>query len=230
MSPENTESTESSAPAAAPPLSSNFKPRDRRALNAYRHGLTGHVLLITAEDEPHYKQHCQAIHQSLAPVGGLEIDLAQQVADDRWRLKTANSWAGAVVARGLYRPDDYCSGHEQVDAALAGGRIWLKDNASFDRLALYEGRLQRRVEKNLALIRQLQHDRISAAQQIIEQAALLGESYEFPPEALPPNFVFSPAQVARLAAHHKRLIAAGGTPLRLASTLPPRPKKLPRAA
>ncbi|MDR3702939.1 MAG: hypothetical protein P4L56_25055, partial [Candidatus Sulfopaludibacter sp.] len=65
------------------------KPRDPRALNAYRHGLTGQVLILTPEDEVAYKAHCQTIHQTLAPVGGMEVELAQEIADDRWRLKLA---------------------------------------------------------------------------------------------------------------------------------------------
>ena len=55
------------------------KPRDKRAFNAYRHGLTGQVLVIAPSDEQPYKDHCRGIHQSMAPVGGLEIDLVQQI-------------------------------------------------------------------------------------------------------------------------------------------------------
>jgi hypothetical protein len=37
------------------------KPRDRRAFNAYRHGLTGQVLINTPADQAAYDKHCQGI-------------------------------------------------------------------------------------------------------------------------------------------------------------------------
>ena len=67
------------------------KPRDPRALNAYRHGLTGQVLILTPEDQAAYHTHCQGIRESLAPVGAMEADFVQSIADDRWRLKRARS-------------------------------------------------------------------------------------------------------------------------------------------
>ena len=99
------------------------------------------------------------------------------------------------------------SGNEQVDVALAQGRVWGEQKKDLNLLTLYENRIQRRIEKNIALVRQLQQDRKAALQQIVEEAAILGETYDFPPESLPPNFVYSLPQIHRLAAHHKRLEA-----------------------
>ncbi len=181
------------------------KPRDRRAFNAYRHGLTGQVLVIAPSDEQPYKEHCRGIHQSMAPVGGLEIDLVQQIADDRWRMNRASAIESSVLVRGLNHPDDAVSGTEQVDVALAKGRVWGEQKKDLNLLTLYENRIQRRIEKNVALVLQLQQARREALQQIVEEAAILGETYDFPPEALPPNFVYSKVQIQRLAAHHKRL-------------------------
>ena len=62
-----------------------------RALNAYGHGLTGQVLILTPEDEAAYKAHCHGIHECYAPVGGMEIELVEEIADDRWRLKHASA-------------------------------------------------------------------------------------------------------------------------------------------
>ena len=135
----------------------------------------------------------------------MEIDLVQQIADDRWRMKRASAIESSVLVRGLNDPDDAVSGNEQVDVALAQGRVWGEQKKDLNLLTLYESRIQRRIEKNLALVLQLQQARRAAHQEIIEQAAILGETYDFPPEALPPNFVYSKAQIQRLAAHHKRL-------------------------
>ncbi len=197
--------------------------RDRRAFNAHRHGLTGHILVIEPKEEPAYQQHCHGIHQSLAPVGALETDLAQSVADDRWRLKRAAAMENNIFALGLNQAADPLSENAEVDTALHTARLWYSVSKELERLTLYESRIQRRIEKNLALIRQLQADRRQALQKLVEEAAILGDSYDFPPEALPPQFVFSIDQIRRLAAHHRSLQAAR-------PPLPARQKPLPKAA
>ena len=122
----------------------------------------------------------------MAPVGGLETDLVQQIADDCWRMKRASAIESAVLVRGLNDPDDAISGNEQVDVALAQGRVWNEQKKDLNLLTLYENRIQRRIEKNTALVGQLQQDRKAALQQIV-------------------YFVYSKAQIHHLAAHHKRL-------------------------
>jgi hypothetical protein len=181
------------------------QPRDKRAFNAYRHGLTGHVLVITPDDELAYKHHCQGIHQSLAPSGAFETDLAQQIADDRWRMKRASAIETNMLAIKLNHPDTDLAGHPQVDAALATSRAWDDQQRTLDRLTLYESRIQRNIDKNFALLEKLQQQRREALQRIVEEAAILGETYDFPTETLPPNFVFSRPQITRLVAHYQRL-------------------------
>jgi hypothetical protein len=192
------------------------KPRDKRAFNAYRHGLTGHVLVIEPNDELAYKQHCQGIHQSLVPIGALETDLVQSVADDRWRLKRAAAIESNILACGLNKADDVLSDNADVDTALHTARLWFSAGKELERLTLYENRIQRRVEKNLALIRQLQQDRRAALEQLAEQSVILGEAYDFPPEALNARFVFSTVQIHRLARHQRSLSQAKNQPRRAA--------------
>ncbi len=203
------------------PIVSEPKPRDRRALNAYRHGLTGQVLINTPEDQAAYLKHCQGLQESLAPEGAFEAGLVQSVADDRWRLARAGAMENSILAAGLGdgRPPKYTDDHEQIDVAFAQAVVWLKEGKSLGLLALYEGRIQRRIEKNLAILRQWQEDRNAALQQAVEEAELLaqfaaskGETFDierdFPREAIPPQFVFSTAKIARMVAHRRRLAAA----------------------
>ncbi len=187
---------------------SESKPRDKRAFNAYRHGLTGHVLVIEPAEQLAYEKHCEGIRQSFAPSGFMETDLVQSIADDRWRMKRAAAMENNILARGLNQPDDLLSDDPEVDSALAKARVWLDEGKELQRLTLYESRIQRRIEKNIGLLRQLQQDRRQALQTLVEQAAALGESYDFPPEALPPQFVFSTSQIQRLASHHRSLLDA----------------------
>ncbi len=141
----------------------NAQPRDRRAFNAYRHGLSGQVLVIPPSEQAAYERHCRGIHQSIGPSGALETDLAQSIADDRWRLKRAAAIESNIFTLGLSFPDQALTGNEESDIALAQARVWLERGKDLELLALYESRIQRRVEKNLALLRQLQRDRREAA-------------------------------------------------------------------
>jgi hypothetical protein len=56
------------------------------SLNALRHGLTGQVDLMPAEDREAHDKFCAAIVADLAPAGALETQFAQSIAEDNWRL------------------------------------------------------------------------------------------------------------------------------------------------
>ena len=75
------------------------------------------------------------------------------------------------------------------------------------------------MEKDIALLRQLQAGRKAAFEQAIEDAQSIsevavkaGETYnpatDFPCELLPPQFDFSNPEILRLIVHHSRLKAA----------------------
>ena len=199
--------------------SSTSKPRDPRALNAYRHGLTGQVHILTPDDEIAYRKHCAGIHESLAPVGGLETDLVQAIAADRWTLNRGVSIEGSIYAIGVGQPSHGTSGDPQVDVALAQARVWLSEGKNLQLLSLYQHRIQRRVEKNKKMLDELQQQRQAALQRVAEEVALLtqlaeskGETYhperDLPRAALPPQFDFSKSGIVRLAAHQLSLVEA----------------------
>src|SRR5580658_3993259 len=133
--------------------------RKRSSLNAFRHGLTGQIVIHTPEDEQAFKKHCDGIREALAPVGALEIDLAQAIAEDRWRLNRARALENSIFALGQtkYVPDD--SDNPDLDAALAQGRTWIDHAHELQLLSTYENRIRRSVEKNTAELRALQAER-----------------------------------------------------------------------
>jgi hypothetical protein len=191
------------------------KPRDQRALNAYRHGLTGHVLILAPDDQAAYTAHCKGILDDLAPSGALEMDLAQSIADDRWRLKRAKAIEANMFARDLIHPCDLTAHNEQVDNAMSKTRTWLDVNAELSRLTLYEGRILRQVERTLALLTRMQQERRDAFRQAAEESALLaqltentGETYQLPGHSPAPRFVFSADQVTAWATHYRRIAEA----------------------
>jgi hypothetical protein len=201
------------------PSSASSKPRDPRALNAYRHGLTGQVHILTPDDEIAYRKHCAGIHESFAPVGAMETNLVQAIAADRWSLDRGVAIEGSIFAIGVGQPTRTSSGEPQVDVALAQARVWLADGKNLQLLSLYQHRIQNRVTKNKKMLDDLQQQRRATLQQVAEEVALLtqlaeskGETYDiardYPRQSLPPQFDFSIPEIARLAAHLTRLAEA----------------------
>ena len=117
---------------------------DPRALNAYRHGLTGHVRFFTTpEEEAAFNRHCDGYQASWTPVGAYEIDLCQMLADIAWRQKLAAAMENAMQAETLGHPVVRHCEHEQADVALEYSRIWKESGHQLDLLSRYERRLQR---------------------------------------------------------------------------------------
>ena len=205
---------------------------DGRTFNAYRHGLTGQVQIRTQADQAAYDVFCTGIHQSLAPAGALEASLAQSVADDRWRLHRAAALENNILALLMSVPDAVSTGTPDTDDAMAQAQAWLHRGKDLHLLAVYEHRLTRHVEKNMAELRRLQAERQAALSKALEEAEFLAQLAESEGEAFdpaedaarnaPPNFVFSASEFARLYARNRRLA-------RLKKPTSP-PQKLPRMA
>jgi len=137
----------------------------------------------------------------LAPVGGLETDLVQAIAADRWTLNRGVSIEGSIYAIGVGQPSHGTSGDPQVDVALAQARVWLSEGKNLQLLSLYQHRIQRRVEKNKKMLDELQQQRQAALQRVAEEVSLLtqlaeskGETYDiardYPRQAFPRNLIF----------------------------------------
>jgi hypothetical protein len=189
----------------------------RTRLNAYKHGLTGQIHLLTAAEHTAFYAHCKSICEALAPVGALEIDIAQAIAEDRWRLKRARAIETSIFAAanpGVGTTED--ATQLLIEDTLTQARTWLAKSDNFLLLALYEQRINRTIERNMAELRTLRAERKAARDRALEEAVLLsqlaqskGEKYnavaDFPPELLSINSDFSAASITRLIARNQRL-------------------------
>src|SRR5271155_957413 len=200
--------------------------KHRTRLNAYRHGLTGQIHLLTVDEHKAFEQHCTGIHESLEPVGALEIELAQSIAEDHWRLKRARAIETGIFALGqqgalgsLATPDRSDPAQLPIDEAISQARTWLAKSENFQLLALYEQRIHRAIERNMAEFRTLRAERQAARKQALEEAQLLaqlahskGEKYnpasDFPPELIQIGSDFSAAGLTRLINRNQRLTEA----------------------
>ncbi len=193
------------------------QPCDRRALSNLKHGLTGRIYLLSEAEQSAYDDLCRGIRESLAPEGVMEIELVAQIADDRWRLNRASALESSIFAEGAEKLADSAegTGNAELDAVLSHGRTWIAEARNLNLLTLYESRIQRRFEKNMAELRRLQSERKAALEAAIEEAALLshlaeskGETYN-PAEAfVARGFEFSPVEIARKVTRWHHLVEA----------------------
>ncbi len=189
----------------------------RSRLNATRHSLTGQIVIFSPEEEVAYHKHCDALREALAPVGVQEIELAQAIAEDRWRLKRARALENSIFAQGHRdHMDSVDFGHDEVNAALAQSNTWKEQAKTLNLLTIYEQRINRILQKNTTQLNLLQSIRKAAFEQAQAEALLLaelaeskGEVYDpapdFPPSPSLGGFVYASAEIARLLSRSRRL-------------------------
>jgi hypothetical protein len=213
MSPQKIEANRANAQLSTGPITESGK--SRSSFSAFKHGLTGKVHVATPEEAEALEFHCLIYVEALAPVGIIETDLAQEIAEDRWRLKRVRSIENSIFAQGN---DDHApnSGNPQVDAALAEGQTWVEQARNIQLLSLYEQRIRRAIEKNTAEFKAMQIERKAAHAQAQHQAILLareaqseGRVYDpasdFTPAPDHGGFVYSSSEITRILDRAQRL-------------------------
>src|SRR5258708_24131539 len=65
--------------------------KQRSSLNALRHGLTGHTVVLPSDDLAAYERHCKGFFNQYQPKNPTDVQLTQTVADLSWRLNHATA-------------------------------------------------------------------------------------------------------------------------------------------
>jgi hypothetical protein len=191
--------------------------KQRSALNALRHGLTGRTVVMPYEDMDQYHIFCRRLFQTLAPETPLEEQYAQTFCDTQWRLNRARSLEDAMLSLGhSEEAGEIETEHAQVHAVLTAARVFRDDNKSFLNLSLYEQRLQRTLEKSLRELKALQAERKAQRQAELDAAVaernLLkmkvkhgNHHIQTETEPITRQFVFSTAEIEAEARRQFRL-------------------------
>jgi hypothetical protein len=145
--------------------------KQRSAMNATRHGLTGRTVVMPYEDTEAYYAFCNELMESLLPETPVERQYAQAFCDTQWRLNRARSIEDAMLPLGHFEEAGNIDvNHCQVHAALTAARVFRDDSKSFVNLTLYEQRLQRMLEKSLKQLQTLQSERRAQSEAAAIQA------------------------------------------------------------
>ena len=194
--------------------------RQHSRMNAMRHNLTGQVTTMTDDDRAAHDKLSKAIIASLAPEGGMEVQLAQRIATDSWRLNRASAIEDNLFALGLYEhsgkifSDFDQAGYEQIDASLTTAQVFTFQSKQLQLLTLYEQRINRSIQKNMALLQQLQATRKAEQAAAMQEAAALLKLSEMRGVEYTPakdGFVFSNDKIHAAIDRDQRLERAATT-------------------
>jgi hypothetical protein len=103
------------------------------AMNALRHGRTGQINLMPAEDREAHDKFCAAIVESLAPEGALEVRFAQSVAEDNWRLNRGRAIETNMFAVGAIHPVTRVieTGNPEIDVTISAAQTFADNPQKF---------------------------------------------------------------------------------------------------
>ena len=187
--------------------------KQRSKLNALRHGLTGHTIVLPAEDHSAYRRHTQRFFDQFKPSGALEEQLVQSLADCTWRLNRIPALETNLLTFGLTeREDQTDTGHAEANAALATAQAFRDHASAFATLSIYEQRIARLFTKTLEQLREIQAERHKKEEDALDRAADLLEMHqergELPYNPVQDGFVFSSDDVASFVQRRERLSQA----------------------
>src|SRR5260370_19787036 len=128
--------------------------KQRSALNALRHGLTGHTIVLPTEDLAAYQRFTKRFFDDLKPTGIVEEQLVQNLADTSWRLNRIPALENNLLTLGFAEHSDHIiKEHPEVHAALAIAEALREQTRAFSALSMHGQRLSRQFEKALHQLR-----------------------------------------------------------------------------
>jgi hypothetical protein len=185
------------------------------ALNARRHNLTGQVTAMTEADRIMHDAFCAAIVENLAPEGAMETQLAQRIATDSWRLNRISAVEDNLFALGHNSKSEETETEDpEIHAALTAAKVFNAESKQLQLLTLYEQRINRNIQKNLATLQALQSARLAKREAEMQQAKKLLQLSEMKGLRYEPTkdgFVFSTAEIHAAIDKERRLNRADQT-------------------
>jgi hypothetical protein len=179
--------------------------KKRSSLNALRHGLTGHTIVLPSEDLAAYERHVQSYVDEYKPKGATEQQLVQDLADTAWRINRIPALENNLLSLAVA---EYACGagplacensgfkvsHPEAQAALAMTKAVLEQHKALASLSMHGQRLSRQFHKTREMLIEILEKRKKQERNELERAADLVEMHAAEEEAYEPaedRFVFS---------------------------------------
>jgi hypothetical protein len=145
--------------------------KQRASLNATRHGLTGQVLTLTAEEMKALHALIGDLEKQYLPGNTQEKHLVHMLAQLQYRLHRIMATEHNLFAIGLTENSDLWDvNHPEAQTAFVLAETLRRSKDPLLTLSIYEQRLMRQYEKTLKMLREVQAGR--KAQETREQEAI----------------------------------------------------------
>jgi len=182
--------------------------KQRSYLNALRHGLTGHTIVLPTEDHSAYQRHSQAFLDEYRPKGATEIQLVQSLLDTSWQLNRASAVETNLFSLGITEMEDRIrASHPEAEAALAMALAYREHNRAFANICISRQRLTREFQRTLVLLRQIQSERRQNEERQLDNAAKILKMHQdenLPYQPADDGFVFSKAEIESYIGREER--------------------------
>ena len=183
--------------------------KQRSSLNALRHGLTGHVVVLPTEDLTAYQSHLKRFVDQFQPIGALEDQLVQSLGDTTWRLNRVPAIEATFLSLAAEdQLDSIRTNEPRAASALALAQAFHQQSRALANISIYEQRLARLFDRTLAQLREIQAERRNHERsQMIDAAEILQmhEDREIPYDPAQDGFVFSTAEIQTFIQRRDRL-------------------------
>jgi hypothetical protein len=173
--------------------------KQRSSLNALRHGLTGQIVVMPAEDLAAYQQHLKSFTEQLNPKGIIEANLVQALADTSWRLNRVAALETNLLTLGIATAaSPVIDAPPEVQDAFAIVAALESQSKALSNLSLHSQRLSRQFERTANQLRELQEARRSREESQLDDYLDITEMFEKKGEThdlSKDGFVFSEDQI-----------------------------------
>ena len=120
--------------------------RQRSAMNAFQHGLSGHRMILQDHELESYRRLSTALYRDYSPANESERQLVQKIVDCHTRINRIFAIENNIMNVGIeqrMRPD---AKHDaETEAMIAQARTWTAEANSFEKLGRYESRISRQL-------------------------------------------------------------------------------------
>ncbi|MBV8550872.1 MAG: hypothetical protein JOY54_06195 [Acidobacteriaceae bacterium] len=161
----------------------------KSSLTAVKTGLTGQTVLLPDDDVAAYSALIAAFAAEWQPQTDQERRLVQSLADTEWRLLRIPALEAGIYAIGRIEAVEQFPAEEDqaVRRSLIDAHVFLGYRRQLNNLSIQENRLRRQREKDTAMLRELQRDRL--ARIAADESAKIKQST--PVQPVPNGFEFS---------------------------------------
>jgi hypothetical protein len=176
--------------------------KKRSSLNAVRHGLTGHVVVLPEEDLAAFNQLNTKLITELGIKGDHELELAKTYCMAVWNLQRAMAVQDTMFTLGLMEQvgENLNIEDPQAHNAVTYAKTFRQESEAFSRITLYTQRLTNQSKALLKQLKEVQAERTHREHYEIDEAVRIYKFKQMMGEVFDPaanGFVFSSQDIRR---------------------------------